>query len=122
MPVTQPPYDATRFLPRQTSGEIDIFGSFTSVAVGWRYRPVAEELADFRREVRASILSYILYRQSASRGQGEVVGRAQACRESAGNPRHKSELQDRARRIDEPGGVPYKPRQLRARTEIVSDR
>ena len=29
MPVTQPPYDATRFPLRQTSDEIGVFGSFT---------------------------------------------------------------------------------------------
>ena len=47
-----------------------------------------------------------------------MAGAAQVCCESARNPRHKGEVQDRARRIDEPGGVPYKPRQSRARTEL----
>jgi hypothetical protein len=54
------------------------------------------------RGVGVSVLSHVLY-----------------------NPRRKAGDGRGRRRIDEPGGVPYKPRQSRARTEIlnfVSDR
>ena len=68
MPVTQSPYDATRFSLRQTSGEIGIFGSFTSLRPATGIPQVAEELADSGREIRVSVLSYIFCRQSTSVG------------------------------------------------------
>jgi hypothetical protein len=73
MPVTQPPYDATRFSLRQTSGEIGVFSPFTSAPVGRKY-PLAAGNRRMRPGSRFSVLSYIFFTRSTFPRQGEVDG------------------------------------------------
>src|ERR1700722_15323582 len=73
MPVTQPPYDATRFSLRQTSGEIGVFSPLPARrwAGSIRWRPGTGECGPGSR---FSVLSYIFCTQSTFPRQGEVDG------------------------------------------------